>query len=109
MVVFPVVELWTRVATLLGVATQSAFNPGRSEYRNHVVWDATPLGLRLYDDGSLLRWFSQGSRVRLPWAVGCNPVGVATESTSAAPLPAPLPSAPFAPLLLCSSAPLLCA
>src|SRR5713101_977517 len=80
--------------------------PRYAEYGNQVPWDATPLGLCLNNDGSLLRCSTQGSRVRQPWAGGCNPVGVAatpfgvaTESTTA-PL---LHCTTTAPLLHCTT------
>src|SRR5712691_11713391 len=51
MIVFPLCGIADARRNPVGVATQSAFNPGRAEYRSHVVWDATPLGLRLTNDG----------------------------------------------------------
>ncbi|SRR6266404_1198072 len=52
MIVFPRCGIVDARRNPVGVATQSAFNPGRGEYRNHVVWDATPLELRLNNVGS---------------------------------------------------------
>src|SRR5882724_3508021 len=107
---FPVVELWTRVATPLGLRlNRRSTQVGPSIA---IMWFGTQprWGCVLNNDGSLLRCSTQGSRVRQPWAGSCNPVGVATESTSVAPLPAPPRSAPLLPCssaLCCSSAPRL--